>query len=214
MTEWYKNSNESVFRIYGKIYDKRLPTLLILQGYCKEYLNDPNLEVLNTSVIYTIGSFLFFKEDVLSILDKGEKKPLSLYYYFIGAIKSLGDVIDLIRKIRKIIIDNCVSDLECTSQKIAKERYYTELESIDDNFCHYAKEFRNILCHEGYPKLRRDGKQYKIDPNCYKKNDDIDPSMPCNKIIPLNEFLDLLFNNVVLGIEAQCDYLIKHCLNL
>jgi hypothetical protein len=165
---------------------------------------------LRTSLIYTIISFLYFKDELKQIVKYGEIKPLSLYVYYISAIKNLGDAVDFTKNIEDLILNS--------RDRLKKEQgHYRELKTIFINNLEYARVYRNYLSHRYFAEFFED-KSVLVYPLEVIKNRNIrsiDHHVAATMFSekkPADEFIEELFNQVAKGIDLKSEYLIQNCL--
>jgi hypothetical protein len=165
---------------------------------------------LRASLIYTIISFLYFKDELKQIVKYGEIKPLSLYVYFISAIKNLGDAVDFTKNIEDLILNS--------RNRLKKEQNHNrELKKIFINNLEYTREYRNYLSHKYFAEFFED-KSVLVYPLEVIKNRNIrsiDHHVAATMFAekkPADEFIEELFNKVTKGIDLKSEYLIEKCL--
>lgn len=169
---------------------------------------EARFQILRTNIFYNLTAFLFFKDEISTIIKDGEKKPLSLYVYYISAIKNLGDSIDFFKKLETLMINSRDRLRNLKKHNVILDRIFTE-------YLEYSKQCRNNLCHRHFAQFDKNGSVpvYTLD---VLKNREL-TSMEYHALTimadkkPADEFLNGLFESVAQGIELKAKYLIEEC---
>jgi hypothetical protein len=169
--------------------------------------------VYKINCIYSIGSFLFFLEEIRNIESLGEKIPLSLFVYYSNAIKSLGDAIGLLKNIAILVIYSRTFNDDTIKDSEIKLNYEKRLKEIGGKYTGFAKAYRNFFVHLGFPKFFTDLKVAKPNIEDFKY-------LPEDYIININnkrykpsKLLDELFTDVSKGLNEVAKYLKQVILN-
>ena len=165
-----------------------------------------------TNLIYTIGSFLFFLDRIKEIENKGEEIQLSMYFYYLNAIKSLGDSVGLMKNITKLIIFSRVFHKDKSKDEEIKKKYEKELIVIYEDYLAYAKAYRDYVVHKDFSRFFTDFTVPKLEIE-YLKNppEDHIVDLTCKKY-KASDLLNELFEDVARGINEASKYLIGEVL--
>lgn len=173
-----------------------------------------NFQAIKTNIVYTIGCFLFFLDEIRLIDAQGQIKPLSLYAYYSSAIKSLGDCVGLMEELAILLIDSRRFSEYLRINKNRRRQFYSDLKKIHEESTEYPKEFRNYLTHRGYLRFHPEGTVPVYDKEDFG-------CMPEDVVIGLfrakarpSEYLGNLFDEVAKGIDKASDYIMSKVLRI
>ena len=217
MINRFKESPDLALQIYGEVIYSNLTNFSRLESFhvledkdgfwLQEYKR--RFRKKATAIIYTLGSFVFLRDEVSNIVLNGETKKLSLYVYYISAVKHLGDAMDYIKSINLNFLE--WAEIE------DKDKHKRELKNHFHNYLEYPKEYRNYLSHGGFgifgPNCMVPVLSFDIISN--KKPIEIFERYNINQTrewAKADEFLNRLYNDVTIGIDLQSKYLLDECL--
>lgn len=165
-----------------------------------------------TNLIYTIGSFLFFLDRIKEIEVSDERIPLSRYFYFLNAVKSLGDSVGLMKNIAKLLIFSRVFHTDRIQDANIKEKHKRALIENYKKHLAYTKDYRDYVVHKGFSKFFSDFSVPKLKMEHFRQLPEDYVIDATSKKYKPSDLLTELFDDVAKGINEASKYLIGEVL--